>query len=158
MTSKLTETTLITDKEWDIIDGECCKVIEFNSLASVKSGQIQDFDTSTPYASVTLECKKIPGRIIGFITNKTDFMNLWTAFKERTVTPDEEVLMFWTKKNYKLKLIENLPSLWPKVWVMICPKEAYELMTDQDYKPELQGEARAIAQMPIIDWKPEVMS
>jgi len=40
---------------------------------------------------------------------------------------------------------------------MICPKGAFELMADQKSRPELQGEARFLAERPIAEWKPEVM-
>ena len=45
----------------------------------------------------------------------------------------------------------------PRLWVMICPKGAFELMADQKSRPELQGEARFLAERPIAEWKPEVM-
>jgi hypothetical protein len=40
----------------------------------------------------------------------------------------------------------------PKLWVMICPKGAYDLLINPDSKLNLGGKA-----MIIIDWKPEVM-
>jgi hypothetical protein len=45
----------------------------------------------------------------------------------------------------------------PRLWVMVCPKGAFELMVDSNYRPELTGEARWSAMKPIIQWKPEVM-
>jgi hypothetical protein len=36
-------------------------------------------------------------------------------------------------------------------------KGANKLWTDQSYKPELIGEARILTQMPIAEWKPEVV-
>lgn len=83
-------------------------------------------------------------------------MHLWSAFKERGVKQDEEVLIFWTKKNYK-RVYKIASAFLPRLWVMICKKGAFELMTNPDSRPELQGEARFFAERPIIDWKPEVM-
>jgi len=144
------------DSEWSEIDGEPCRVIDFTSLASVEKGKVVAPDITTPYASVTLECKKIPNKVKGFVTHKMDFANLWKAFKERGISDNEEVIIFWSIKHYKN--IYKFSSLFlPRMWVMICHKGAFEIMVDPDCKPELKGEARAKAMMPIVDWKPEVM-
>jgi hypothetical protein len=34
------EITLIKDREWSVIDGEFCRVLDFNPLGSVKDGKI----------------------------------------------------------------------------------------------------------------------
>jgi hypothetical protein len=156
------EIVLLKDKEWSVIDGEPCRVIDFGPLGSYidASGKVQSMDKTTPYASVTMECKKLGKNIRGYITHKMDFQHLWSAFKERTVKEDEEVIIMWTKKHYKVRswVGRKLYSAFmPKLWVMVCPKGAFELMVNSDYKPELTGLARWNAMKPIIDWKPEVM-
>lgn len=144
------------DREWSIIDGEACRVISFNPSASIKDGKIISANKTEPYAAVILECKKIPQQVKGYITHKLDFKHLWIAFKERGINPNEEVIIFWSKKQ--LSGFAKLFSLiMPKLWVMICQKEAFELMTDPNWRPELVGEARWNAEKPILDWKPEVM-
>jgi len=45
----------------------------------------------------------------------------------------------------------------PRMWVMLCHAQAYELWTDQNYAPELDGLERARAQQAIAEWKPDVM-
>ena len=70
------------------------------------------------------------------------------------------MIIIWTRKNYKVrsKVGEKLYSAFmPKLWVMVCPKGAFELMINDNYKPELTGEARWNAMKPITDWKPDVM-
>lgn len=151
------EVSLLKDSEWSIIDGEVCRVIDFTPWGFVKDRKISTINRWTPYASLTIECKKISGKATGFITHKMDFLHLWAAFKERGIKQNEEVIIIWSKKNYKFKLLNFLPGFWPKLWVMICQKGAFELITDSNYKPELHGEARAMAEMPIIDWKPDIM-
>lgn len=148
---------LIKDSDWSIIDGDACRVVEFTPLGSiVKDGKVIDMDKTTPYASIALECKKFPKNITGYITHKIDFLHLWMAFKERGLNENEEVIVIWTKKH--LKIYAKIFSLaMPKLWVMICQKGAFELMTDSNWKPELSGEARWNATKPIADWKPEVM-
>ena len=144
------------DSEWSVIEGEVCRVIDFIPWASVKDGNIKTLDISTPYASVTLECRKFPNRITGFITHKVDFLHLWAAFRERGVKENEEVLISWYKKGLKT-FAKIFSPFMPKLVVMICKKGAYELINDQNFKPELRGEARFNAERPIVEWKPEVM-
>jgi hypothetical protein len=148
---------MLKDGEWNIIDGEPCRVIDFTPLlASVENGKVVAPDITTPYASVTLECKKIPNKIKGFVTHKLDFANLWKAFKERGISDNEEVIIFWSIKNYK-NVYKKFLYFLPRMWVMICHKGAFEIMTDPNWKPELTGEARWNAEKPIVDWKSEVM-
>jgi len=151
------EIILLRDKEWSLIDGEVCKVIEFTPLCVVKNGKIQRVDVM-PYASIRVRCKKIPHEIIGFINHREDFKSLWAAFRERGVKRGEEVLVVWSKRDYRFKCIRFLSFLLPKLRVMICPKGAFELITDPNSRPELQGEARFKAEMPIIVFKSLVLA
>jgi len=150
---------LIKDSEWSVIDGEACRVTSFDTLGSLVDidGKVHAIDKTAPYASVTIECRKLGKNITGYITHKMDFQHLWAAFKERRVKEDEEVMVIWTKKHYRYKLTKFLSPSMPKLWVMVCPKGAYELTVDSSYKPELSGKARWDAMKPIIQWKPEVM-
>lgn len=153
------EIVLIKDSEWSVIDGEACRVTSFGTLGSLVDidGKVHAMDKTTPYASVTMECQKLGKNRTGYITHKMDFQHLWAAFKERKVKEDEEVMIIWTKKHYRYKLTKFLSPFMPKLWVMVCPKGAYDLMVDSSYKPELSGKARWDAMRPIIQWKPEVM-
>ena len=152
--------TLLKDEEWSLIDGEVCRVIDFVPMGSyVKDGKVIAMDLTTPYAYIQIECKKIPKEteVIGFITHKVDFINLWKAFNERGIRENEEVLIIWTTKRYKNKIFKFLSRVMPKLVVMICHKNAFEILTDNNYQPELQGEARIRATQPIVIWKPEIM-
>ena len=115
------EITLIKDGEWSVIDGEPCRVIDFTPWGSVKDGKFVSPLKLMPYATIHIECKKLR-KATGLITNKMDFMHLWAAFKERTIKQNEEVIIFWSKKNYKIKLLKFFPGFWPKLWVMVCQK------------------------------------
>jgi hypothetical protein len=86
-----------------------------------------------------------------------DFQHLLAAFKERTISKDEEVIIVWTRKHYKRKLTKLLSFSMPKLQVMICPKGAYELMINPKRNPELSATARFAATRPLVRWKPEVM-
>jgi len=157
-TTKLSELTLLKDSNWGIINGELCRVVGFVPMALVKDGKVLDISKTMPYASVHLECKKFPGqKITGFITHKLDFVNLWGAFKERGIGPDEEVIIIWTTKHYKYRLYKMLSFMMPKLWVMVFPKGAFELRTNPNLRPDLIGLTWEKTLVPIIDWKPEVM-
>jgi len=148
---------MLRDSDWSTIDGELCRVIDFMPMAgSVKNGKVVAFNISTPYASVSLECKKMSGTITGFVTHKMDFANLWEAFKERGISDNEEVIIVWLIKHYKNIYKFSSPFL-PRMWVMICHKGAWEMMVNPNSRPDLTGEARARATIPIVEWKPEVM-
>ncbi len=156
--SSQSQIVLIKDSEWSTIDGEPCRVIDFIPLGSLVDidGKVWSTDKTIPYASITMECKKLGKNISGYITHKMDFKHLWAAFKERTVKEDEEVIIIWTRKHYK-RGVKLFSAFMPKLWVMVFPKGAFELITDDTSKPELTGMARLNAMRPIIDWKPDVM-
>ena len=148
--------TMLKDSDWSLIDSEACRVTEFTPIAVIQNGKVRTLGRAMPYASVTLECGKIPHHIEGFICHKVDFLQLWAAFKERPLGENEEVIIFWTKKHYK-RFIKIFSRFMPRLWVMVCKKGAFELMTDNKFRPELSGEARWKAKRPIVEWKPEVM-
>lgn len=176
------EITFLKDKDWRSIENEVCRVLAFTPLSgTIKNGHVEAFDKTTPYASVEFECPKINGKATGFITQKTDFAMLWAAFKEPgfsvpgvylEIADTEkldvklffaegkkkmpEVWMVWTEKRYK-RGVGLFKGALPKLVVMLCPKGAYELATDNSSQPELTGEARALAMIPMATWTPEVM-
>jgi len=162
-TKEKSEVILLKDSQWRLIEEELCRVADFHPfpLNSVKNGKVLSLDKTLPYASIHLECKKLPEEITGFITHKIDFIHLWMAFKEIIIKEDEEVLIIWTRKRYKnvvYKISSTIYSpLLPKLFVMICPKGAFELWNYPIYKPELMGEARWNASKPIVELKPECM-
>lgn len=120
------------DDEWSVVDGESCRVLDFTPFASVQNGKVVAPNLTDPYASVILECKKMPSTIKGFITHKMDFAHLWTAFKERGVSDNEEVIIIWSTKHYKYKFLKFLSAIYTKIWVMICLKGALEIMVDSN--------------------------
>ena len=157
------EIILKKDSEWSVIDSEPCRIIEFTPLASVRNRKVVVTNKTEPYASVILECKKLPQQTKGFICHKMDFQHLWSAFKDRGVQQNEEVIIFYSKKQLK-NYAKIFSAFMPRLWVMICQKGAFELMaeevekrTDSNWKPKLSGEARWNAIKPIAEWKPGVM-
>lgn len=152
------EITLLKDREWNLIESRLCRVKSFNPFfASVENGKVITSDNTTPYATLSLECENIPQPIKGFITNKTDFLHLWRAFKERTISSNEEVIIAWSNQRYRYKWLKIISMILPKLFVMVCPKGAFELMTNQTHRPDLQGEARFLAERPLAEWKSGIM-
>jgi len=145
------------DSEWTLIEDEPCRVIDFTPLARVENGRVIAPNMTDPYASLILECKKMPEVIRGYVTHKIDFANLWAAFEERGISDNEEVIIIWTTQHYKHKISKLLLPIFPKLWVMVYPKGALEIMVDPNWKPELTGGARWNAMTPIAKWKPEIM-
>ena len=156
MQNEKPEIVLLKDSDWSIVDDSFCKVIDFSPLSILRNGEVIG-SMDMPYASIRIECTKLPKIAKGFITHKIDFIHLWYAFKERTISQNEEVLIIWSIKHYKSWITKLLSAIMPKLWVMVCKKDAYKLWTDKSYKPELTGETRFLAQMPITEWKPEVI-
>ncbi len=171
------EKTLLKDKDWASIDGQLCLVTDFTPMAKVENGSVVAMSADTPYASVRLRCERSAEDITGFISHKTDFAMLWAAFKQRTAVrgtrvevyppeelnsaslgDNEEVWLVWTRKNYR-GAVRLFGSFLPRLVVMVSRKGAFELTLDRTgrIRPELKGEARAMATLPLVTWTPEVM-
>jgi hypothetical protein len=150
------ENFLRTDRDWATIDGQLCRILDFRPFAgaTVANGKAVSVDKSLPYAMVELEGVRLPKGTVGCIFHKVDFQHLWAAFQERGIAADEEVLIIWTKRQFKL--FANIFSAFlPRTWVMVWKKGAYEWETD----PKLRHERRTVSElMPITDWKPDVMN
>jgi hypothetical protein len=159
MAHRKSEVVLWKDDEWSQIDGEICRVTDFGTVGSFvdASGKVHAGTKTMPYGSITLECEKLGKNVRGYICHKMDFQHLWAAFRERKIDKDEEVIVVWTRKQYKWKVTRLLATFMPKLQVMVCPKGAYELMTNPKGNPELSGTAWFAATRPIVQWKPPVM-
>ncbi len=156
MFSKKAQITLLSDKQWSIIDGELCRVVSFTPLVGyVENGEVRGVDTRTPYASITIECKKIPHRIKGFITHKLDFKNLWHALKERELGNEEEAIIVWSKSSYRLSLLNYLPGFWPKVKITICPKGFWDRLSKEAWDSDLME--FTLSEVEVAHWKPEII-
>ena len=153
------EIVLWKDREWSQIDGELCRVTDFGSLGSFvdADGKAHAGSKTMPYGAITLECKRLGTDVTGFICHKIDFQHLWAAFRERKIGKDEEVIIVWTRKQYKWKVTRLFAITMPKLQVMICPKGAYELMTNPKGNPELPSTEWFAATRPLVQWKPPVM-
>jgi len=161
MKESMPEIVLLKDQDWSVIDSDYCRVSKFSPMGSSvdENGNVHSIDNTTPYASITLENEKLGKNITGYITHKEDFLHLWEAFKERKIADDEEVIIIWTREHYKQKNLSKLinSAFLPKIWVMVCRRNSYDLWFNSDFKPELKGESRWEITKPIIEWKPKIM-
>ncbi len=128
----------------------------FTSLAKVEGGKVTSTDSSTPFAFVAPEALELPPGTTGAITHKIDFRLLWSAFVERGVGDDEEVIIVWLKKGRLNSLARLFGPLMPGLSVMVFKAGAYELLTEPDCQPELRGEARWLAERLVMQWEPEI--
>lgn len=155
MNNEESEILLLKDSQWNIIDGELCRVIGFIPLVGwVEDGKVISVDNKTPYASVLLENKNCPEPVKGFITNKIDFDNLWSAFRIRGVGEYEEVLIIWSNISYKFKIFKFFSVFLPKLRVIICPK-GFWITTDFSWDRELLD--FRLNENKIIEWKPVII-
>jgi hypothetical protein len=95
----VTEIVFLKDRDWSAIDGEACRIMSFTPMGTVVGGRAVALDKTAPYASIKFECTRLSHEATGFITHQLDFLHLWSAFEERGVADDEEVIVFWTKTN-----------------------------------------------------------
>ena len=151
------ESGLLRDEDWRPLDGEVCRVTAFTPIAGRVEGTKVKSDTrSLPYASIEIESPALTEPTTGFITHKLDFQHLWQAFNVRGVADDEEVIVFWLKSHLK-HVFRWFSRSMPGLVVWVCPKHAYELMSDPSFRPELGGLERHQATNPIVAWEPDVL-
>jgi hypothetical protein len=150
------EPTILKDSEWSMIDSEPCRVIHFSPFATFENGKIKSINLTMPYCAIRIECPGFSGKATGFICHKIDFTNLWRVFKDRGVTEEEEVIVYWTTKHYKNKFLKHFSFGTPKLLIWICRKNTYEVLTDPKRR-ELDGNAWFDAIKPIEVIKPDVM-
>ncbi len=143
-----------TDVPWKTIDQAILRVLDYRPYAKVEDNEVKSIP-NFPYAMLEIESSKIQQKATLYVTHKLDFINVQNAFDKKK--DDEEVLVIWTNNNYKSFLHKFASVIMPKLIVWICKKGSFELMTDRNYKPELTGEARYLAEKPLSEWKPEVM-
>ena len=148
------EIALLKDRDWKQIEDEVCRVKQFTPLAQMENGEVFAI-RSVAYATVSFECLKLDQEATGVICHKLDFIHLWTAFKVRGIKPSEEVVIIWSKRHLRW-FAKVISWFMPRICVWICKKGAYELMTDPDSRPELQGWERWLAEKPIETLKPQV--
>jgi len=146
------ETILLKDKDWNVIDGEICRVTDF-ALLALKDGKIPKIGKTKAYASLMLGCPKFPNKIRGFVTNKEDFNHLWEAMRRKGIGKDEEVLIVWSAKRIGL-LAKIFHVSSPKMYVMVCRSGSCEKITNPDWLAENKGQASFLEVKPVKEWFP----
>jgi hypothetical protein len=72
------------DRDWEPLDNEICRVLEFTPLAGRMEGaKVKSSKKGLPYASIEVESPALAGPTTGFIAHKLDFQHLWEVFKVR---------------------------------------------------------------------------
>jgi hypothetical protein len=152
--------TLSRDSDWAAFDGLMFKVSHFTPLAKIENGRVTSVDRTMPYAFVDVECverlEPVSQEIVGEITHKIDFENLWAALIDRGVAVDETVVIVWYKSALT-GIMKMFSVFMPGLVVMIFKNHAFRLLTDPKFQPELRGEARFLAELPVAEWRPDVL-
>ena len=141
------ETKLIRESDWEPLDGHICRVTTFTPLGWLGKGA---------RASIELETELSAEAITGYVAHKLDLQHLSEAFSRRESEPHSEVLIVWTEQ-YLVGAAKLVAQVMPRMIVMLCRKNTYELWNDYAYEPELVGQERYLAQKPIAQWRPETM-
>jgi hypothetical protein len=118
--------------------------------------KVKSSSKGLPYGSIEIESPALTGPTTGYVTHKLDFAHLSEASRRRESEPDSEVVLLWSRQHLDAKVSARLM---PRMWVMLCRKNAYEWMTHQPFEPEPdEPELRALFySRPIAQWKPDVM-
>jgi len=158
------------DRDWGFIDGELCLISDFIPLAGsvVINETVTSPNTSLPYASISIECKKSSEKIIGYVTHKIDFFHLWKIFKDRGIDNNKEaILMYWTAKHYKHKILQKFSNLlltilggtpFPKMVIMVCPKGIFKGCSGESpLFPDKEIMVSVYGLMPVKWYLPELM-
>ncbi len=148
------EVSLLTDKEWSLIDGEPCRVVQFEPLGRIERGVLQA-PKGMPYASVVLECEKVQGPVRGYITHEIDFRNLWAVFELRTIGENEDVIIFWSRRHYRARWLRYFSRVFPKLIVTVYPKGHLRVLNNPELKPASMSYGEVFK--PIIELKPDLM-
>lgn len=150
-------TTPVVGKEipWGDINGQVCHVLDFLPYGRIEQDKALSLFPMFPYASLLVELEKPHRQATLNIFHKIDFVNLSQAYKQKN--DEDEMLIIWTTKRYKNVIYKLMSAIMPKLIVWLCKKDSYRLMTDNEYKPELNGEARYIAKKPLLELKPDTM-
>lgn len=150
---------LIKDRDWAFLDGLMCEVTKFTPLAKISSGQIAAVNRSMPYAFIDINCREnginLAPDTCGAISHKLDFKHLWAAFNDRGVAQNEKVFVVWSKRNLR-PATRIFSSFMPRLAVLIFKDDGYELLSNNNYRPELNGWERMEASLPIAKWEPDV--
>jgi len=146
---------LIKDKDFQKIEGEVCKLVEFHPIGTVQEGKIKNASILKPYATIVVKCRISKTNLTYAITNKADFVHLWEALRLRRLKENEEALVIWSIKKYSTLgrfIYKYFHGPFPKLTIWICPTKSYEKINN--LIPKKDGEAGFLEVAPIAEWKP----
>lgn len=142
--SESSELLVGRDIPWEDLEGQYMRVNDFNFLAKVELGKIKEDRFPKPYGFISVECPKLPCQAIMPIFHKLDFKNLWEVFRQRKLSPSEEVLVAYAPIRHGL--LKPLSRTLPNLVIRIYPKGRLE----QVYNPN--SPAEIFGKKPIAEW------
>jgi len=142
--------TIGKDIPWKAIEKEDCRVLDFEPIATIQKGEIKDVSKFVPYAVLLIESPKLPKGAMLPVSHREDFRNLWKVFMERTVSPEEEVIVFYMPFFKKRILNILLSTLMPKLHIHLYTKGWQEIV----HRPNFRFNNLRDFQ-PIAKWQPK---
>lgn len=67
------ETVLRRDSDWDLVEGQICKVLEFTPLATVEGGHVKSAGRTKPYAYVSCNAMRFPITLL--VSSRTNWIS-----------------------------------------------------------------------------------
>lgn len=139
--SLIKQQILLGDRDWKQIADSPCIVSKMHpgqkgSLAAIELRRVgTEFD------------------LIGLIFHKKDFENLLSAFKVKDQGEGRIVVIEWST-NSLTGLRRIFSPFLPRLSVYVFAERSFELSVNPALEPQLTGEARFLAELPLAVWTP----
>lgn len=137
------------DKSYSSINGKLLKVTKLDLSKASKNSQW------ISYGVIFFELENKQTGLLN-IYNKTDYKNFEKALY--SMNNDSELIAIWSTNNYSNLFYKLFSAFMPKLIFWICNKGSYNILSNENFRKELTGEARFLASKPIIEIKPSVMN
>jgi len=138
------------DISWGTIKEKVCRVKHFTHFARIEGGKIRDATNFLPYATLIIESPNLPQEASMPVVHKDDFRTLWDIFEQRGVSPEEEVLVFYSP-FFRNRLLKFLSVFMPRLHIFIYPKGFLEETLDPNFRPT----DPITWSIPIAEWRPK---
>jgi hypothetical protein len=129
--------------ELSLVESKFCLLKNFIPFSGCKvqnDFSVIGYSYPFPYANIEFFCKNFNnGKILsGTINHKIDFTNFWDLIKFRKIDESKEEVVFWyTGKNYKNFFIKLTSSFMPKFIIAVIPKGTFDRIANYDLGEEL---------------------
>ena len=137
MGNERTQSLLIgKDVPWKQFEWHFFRVEHFLPLSYIEQGKIKEAVKFMPYASLRVydpDFRCEGKELLLPVLHRLDFQHLWEVYKERGVTPEEEVVVIYEPQSGAKRLLgKTLPHLRIKVNPRGSMEYSYRVMMNQN--------------------------